>query len=177
MNLNTGREDLVALDASLAGALAAGDVETAEALSGAALPRPFALPPLLDEDIAAFAEALRRTPDERGWWGWLVTADRQVVGFVICSRPSDEGVSMIGWSTYPHACGRGHASRAAARVMEWALATGAVRCVRATIPPALESSIRVARRIGLSEAGSQVVGEIGVVRVFERRANAIPTVF
>jgi RimJ/RimL family protein N-acetyltransferase len=169
MVLQTGQEELVPLDAALASALAGGEYERAETLGGVVFPRPFALPPLLEDDIATFADALRRAPEERGWWGWLVTADsRRVVGFVICSKPAPDGTSMIGWSTYAHAQRRGHASRAAQAVMEWAVSTGTVRRIRATIPPALTSSLGIARRLGLTYAGTEVNREAGEVHVFER---------
>jgi RimJ/RimL family protein N-acetyltransferase len=168
MILAAAHETLHAISTELARALKAHEGSAAQSLISATFPTPFDLPPLLGDDIAAFAGALERHPHDEGWWGWLVIdAARNVVGFVICSKPEGEGVAMIGWSTYPAWRGRGHAVCAARAIIDWAFATGQVKTIRATIPPSLEASLAVARRAGLSHVGRRSDPEVGELEVFE----------
>jgi RimJ/RimL family protein N-acetyltransferase len=168
LRLSTSHEELIALDASLAFALARRDVTRARELTAAVFPRPFALPPLLDTDIAQFAEKLATAPDQEGWWGWLVIDSmRTIVGFVLCTPPDADGVSMIGWSTYPEHRGKGHARRAAQTLVEWAFRFASVRVIRATIPPALDASRHLATRLGMTLVGTDMNDEVGEVHVFE----------
>lgn len=168
LRLSTSQEELIALDAELASALAHRESTRARELTAAVFPRPFALPPLLEDDIATFAAKLAAAPDQQGWWGWLIIGPaRLVVGFVICTPPDGDGVSMIGWSTYEAHRGKGHARRAAKALIEWAFQSPAVRVMRATIPPSLDASRHLAARLGMTRVGSDPHAEVGEVHVFE----------
>jgi RimJ/RimL family protein N-acetyltransferase len=59
----------------------------------------------------------------------------------------------LGWNTYSAFWGQGFASEAAAAVLNYALEIRREPTVRALIAPANESSLRVARRLGLAYAG------------------------
>jgi RimJ/RimL family protein N-acetyltransferase len=168
LRLSTSREELLALDAELASALARHEATRARELTAAVFPRPFALPPLLADDIAEFAKKLAAVPDQEGWWGWLVIGPaRAVVGFVLCTPPNSDGVSMIGWSTYEAHRGNGHARRAAQALIEWAFQCASVRVIRATIPPSLDASRHLATRLGMTSVRASAHPAFGEVEVYE----------
>jgi RimJ/RimL family protein N-acetyltransferase len=167
--LSTPRLRLVAITAALAAALRRSDVAEAEHLISATFPAPFALPPLLDDDLPQFGEALQANPAEVGWWGWLVIAPeaQRVVGWVMCTRPDPDGVTLLGWSVYPDSQGAGYATEASQALLAWAFAHADVCTARATIPPALGPSVRVAAKLGMTLARTESHPEVGAVQVFE----------
>lgn len=116
------------------------------------------------------------TPDELGWWVWLAVrrADAAAVG--VCGfggPPGPSGTVAMGYSVYPDLEGRGYATEVALAVMEWAFSRPGVRAVRATVPLWNDGSIAVARKLGMSVAGSDSHPEAGEVTVYERRNEGL----
>lgn len=170
ITLGTERLDILPLRAELARALSRADRDSAHDWTAARFPEPFRLPPLLDEDIGRFADALAREPDRAGWWGWLVVArkSQDVVGFVLCAEPEADGFSLVGWSLYPPFEGHGYATEAMQGLFEWLFAHEAVKGARATIPPMLTRSLRVAEKLQMVRTGTRPHREFGSVGVYDR---------
>lgn len=78
----------------------------------------------------------------------------------------------LGWNTYRAFWGRGFANEAAAAALHHALE---IRCepkVRALIAAANESSLRVARRLGLThEAETEIYGKAVGIYTRERKGS------
>lgn len=144
--------------------------------TGAAFPDPPEPPPLFGADLSGFRDRMAETPDELGWWAWLVLRRDDAVAVGVCGLggpPGPGGTVAMGYSVYPRLEGRGYATEAARAVMEWALARPGVRCVRATVPLWNAGSIAVARKLGMSAVGTDSHPEAGEVAVYERRIESL----
>lgn len=95
-----------------------------------------------------------------GWWAVEDKATGQVVGNVGAFFREASNVMELGWNTYRACWGQGFANEAAAAVLKHAFEIRRESKVRALITPANESSLRVARRLGLTyEAETEIYGK------------------
>jgi RimJ/RimL family protein N-acetyltransferase len=138
--------------------------------TGAAFDVPVSTPPLFGEDLPEFRDRMAETPDELGWWVWLVSvrADTRAVG--VCGlggRPGNDGSVVLGYSVYPADEGRGYATEAAGALVRWALTQPGVKRVRATVPTWNLGSVAVARKLGMTEVRHEVHPEVGEVAIYE----------
>ena len=99
-----------------------------------------------------------------GWWTVEEKETGELVGNVGAFFREDCSVMELGWNTYRACWGRGYASEAAAAALHHALEIRREPKVRAVIAAANESSLRVARRLGLTyEADTEIHGKsVGV---------------
>jgi RimJ/RimL family protein N-acetyltransferase len=103
-----------------------------------------------------------------GWWAVEEKETGQVVGTMGAFFREETTVMELGWNTYRAFGGRGYANEAAAAAMHHALEIRREPTVRALIASANESSLRVARRLGLRyEAETEIHGK--AVGIYTRR--------
>lgn len=84
-----------------------------------------------------------------GWWAVEEKETGRLVGSVGAFFREDSTVMELGWNTYRAFWGQGLANEAAAAAMHHAFETRREPKVRALIASGNESSLRVARRLGL----------------------------
>ena len=95
-----------------------------------------------------------------GWWAVEEKATGRLVGCVGAFFREDATVMELGWNTYRACWGQGFANEAAAAALHHAFETRREPKVRALIDSANESSLRVARRLGLTyEADTELYGK------------------
>jgi RimJ/RimL family protein N-acetyltransferase len=95
-----------------------------------------------------------------GWWAVEEKATGRLVGNVGAFFREDATVMELGWNTYRACWGQGFATEAAAAALHHAFETRREPKVRALIAAANESSLRVARRLGLTyEADTEIYGK------------------
>jgi RimJ/RimL family protein N-acetyltransferase len=95
-----------------------------------------------------------------GWWAVEERQTGQLVGNVGAFFREESTVMELGWNTYSAFWGQGFASEAAAAALNYALEIRREPKVRALIASANESSVRVAKRLGLTyEAEIEMHGE------------------
>jgi RimJ/RimL family protein N-acetyltransferase len=166
------RLDLLPLTVDALEALIARDQPALEAATGARFPVPLAAPPLMDDALPYFRDALLANPDAAPWWARLLVVREtgEVAGAAgFTGGPDADGTVTLGYSIYPSCQRQGLASEAAATLVAWALAQPGVRVVRATIPPGHIASERVAENAGLRRTGRLVDDpDEGPVEVWER---------
>jgi [ribosomal protein S5]-alanine N-acetyltransferase len=98
----------------------------------------------------------------------VLTSTHEAVGTIGFHGPPDEhGMVEIGYSIHPRFRRRGLASEAADGMWQWAAAAGA-RILRATISPANEPSLALARHAGFAHVGEQYDERDGLELIFER---------
>jgi len=104
-----------------------------------------------------------------GWWAVEDKETGQVVGTVGAFFREESTVMELGWNTYRALWGQGFANEAAAAAVDYVLEIRREPTVRALIASANESSLRVARRLGLAyEAESEVNGKAVGIYVRKR---------
>lgn len=104
-----------------------------------------------------------------GWWSVEEKASGRLVGSVGAFFREDSTVMELGWNTYRAFWGKGFANEAAAAVLHHALEIRREPKVRALIASGNESSLRVARRLGLAyEADTEMHGKAVGVYTCER---------
>ncbi len=107
-----------------------------------------------------------------GWWSVEETETGRLVGNVGAFFREDSTVIELGWNTYRACWGQGYANEAAAAVLKHAFEIRHEPKVRALIGAANESSLRVAKRLGLTyEAETEVYGK--AVGMYTRTPAAI----
>ena len=107
--------------------------------------------------------------DGAGWWAVEDKETGQVVGTVGAFFREESTVMELGWNTYRAFWGRGFANEAAAAAVDYAFEIRREPTVRALIASANESSLRVARRLGLTyEAESEIYGKAVSIYVRKR---------
>lgn len=104
------------------------------------------------------------SPDgSQRWLNWAVRAraSGEAVGTVDATLPIDESatVAELGWMIGSAYQGQGFAKEAVGLVADWLRSRG-VRCLRAHIHPQHETSMAVARSIGLVPTGALAEGEV-----------------
>jgi len=99
-----------------------------------------------------------------GWWAVEDKQTGQLVGSVGAFFREGATVMELGWNTYRAFWGQGYANEAAAAALHHAFETRCEPKVRALIASANESSLRVARRLGMTyEAEAEIHGKaVGV---------------
>ncbi|MDB5960786.1 MAG: hypothetical protein JWP59_2080, partial [Massilia sp.] len=98
--------------------------------------------------------------DGAGWWAVEERRTGQLVGNVGAFFREQSGVMELGWNTYRAFWGQGFANEAAAAALHYALEIRGEPKVQALISAANESSLRVARRLGLThEADTEIYGK------------------
>lgn len=150
------RLDLPPLTVEALAALIAGDRSALEAATGTCFPEPLAAPPLMEDALPAFLNALRADPVAAPWWARMIVLREtgEAAGSIGFSGPPDDsGTVTMGYSLYPAFQGKGIASEAARALVAWALAQPGARRVRATIRPGHVASERVAAAAGLRRTG------------------------
>jgi RimJ/RimL family protein N-acetyltransferase len=104
-----------------------------------------------------------------GWWAVEEKETGQVVGTIGAFFREDATVMELGWNTWRAFGGKGYANEAAAAVVHHALEIQREPKVRALIASDNESSLRVARRLGLRyEAETEIHGKVVGVYTRER---------
>lgn len=104
-----------------------------------------------------------------GWWAVEEKETGRPVGTIGAFFREESTVMELGWNTYRACWGRGFANEAAAAVLHHAFETRREPKVRALIASANESSLRVARRLGLAyEAETELYGKAVGVYTRER---------
>lgn len=142
------------------------------AATGAEAPDPFVAPPLTDDVMDSFRDAVAADPDLRPWFfRWVIERERgTLVGSAgFGGRPNDDGLVYLGYSIYAADAGRRYASEAARALGDWALVQPGVAAVQATIKPDNPASLRVAAKAGMRKVGELKTDEDGLVEVWERR--------
>jgi RimJ/RimL family protein N-acetyltransferase len=95
-----------------------------------------------------------------GWWAVEERQTGQLVGSVGAFFREESTVMELGWNTYSAFWGQGFANEAAAAALNYALEIRREPKVRALIASANESSLRVARRLGLTyETETELYGK------------------
>jgi RimJ/RimL family protein N-acetyltransferase len=95
-----------------------------------------------------------------GWWAVEERQTGQLVGNVGAFFREESTVMELGWNTYSAFRGQGFANEAAAAALNYALEVRSEPKVRALIASANESSLRVAKRLGLTyEAETEIDGK------------------
>ena len=101
-----------------------------------------------------------------GWWAVEEKETGQLVGAFFREEST---VMELGWNTYRAFWGRGYANEAAAAVLHHAFEVRREPKVRALIASANESSLRVAKRLGLAyEAETEIYGQTAGIYTRER---------
>lgn len=109
-----------------------------------------------------------------GWWAVEDKETGQPVGNVGAFFREDSTVMELGWNTYRAFWGRGYANEAAAAVVNHALEIRREPKVRALIASANASSLRVARRLGLThEADTEIYGKTVGIHTRERESPVV----
>jgi RimJ/RimL family protein N-acetyltransferase len=109
-----------------------------------------------------------------GWWTVEEKATGQVVGSVGAFFREESTVMELGWNTYRAFWGQGFANEAAAAALNHALEVRREPKVRALIASANESSLRVAKRLGLMyEADTGIAGKAVGVYTRQREGSVV----
>ena len=95
-----------------------------------------------------------------GWWAVEEKETGRLVGSIGAFFREDSSVMELGWNTYRAFWGQGFANEAAAAAVHHALEIRREPKVRALIAATNESSLRVAKRLGLTyEADTEIYGK------------------
>ncbi len=170
LTLDTDRLVLTALTRTALNAWLNQDARVLREATGAEFAEPVQVPPLFGEDLPMFRDRMTETPDELGWWVWLVhrREDDRAVG--VCGlggRPLD-GSTMLGYSVYPSFEGRGYATEASLALIGWVFMQPGAQRVVATVPVGHAASSSVALKLGMAAVGRDsdpTVGEWVVYQV------------
>jgi RimJ/RimL family protein N-acetyltransferase len=108
-----------------------------------------------------------------GWWAVEEKETGRLVGSVGAFFREEATVMELGWNTYRAFWGQGFANEAAAAALKHALEIRREPKVRALITAANESSLRVARRLGLAyEAETEIYGKAVGIYARELRTSS-----
>jgi len=109
-----------------------------------------------------------------GWWAVEEKETGQLVGSVGAFFREESNVMELGWNTYRNFWGQGFANEAAAAALNHALEIRREPKVRALIASANESSLRVAKRLGLTyEAETEIHGKAVGIYTLEREGSPV----
>jgi RimJ/RimL family protein N-acetyltransferase len=109
-----------------------------------------------------------------GWWAVEEKETGRLVGNVGAFFREDSTVIELGWNTYRAFGGRGYANEAATAAVNHAFEIRREPKLRALIDSANESSLRVARRLGLTyEAETELHGKAIGMYTRERDSSAV----
>ena len=113
--------------------------------------------------------------NELRWGGYFVVdeATREIVGScAFKSAPTEEGAVEIAYFTYPGFEGRGYATGMAAKLIELASSSPAVRRIVAHTLPEPNASTRVLERVGMTFVGEVIDPEDGRVWRWQMQTGA-----
>jgi RimJ/RimL family protein N-acetyltransferase len=117
-------------------------------------------------------EALRRATGAPAEWGGYLAVDdetRAVIGTCAYKGPPDADAGIeIAYFTFPEFERQGYGGAMAAALLDLAVASGAVRVVRAHTLPAANASTRILARLGFTNTGTVVDPDDGPVWRWER---------
>ena len=114
--------------------------------------------------------------DGAGWWAVEEKETGRLVGNVGAFFREESTVMELGWNTYRAFGGQGFANEAAAAVVNYALESRREPKVQALIASTNESSLRVARRLGLVyEADTEIYGKAVGIYAREPALRARPS--
>ena len=169
-SIPTPRFELVSMSLAFMRHLRAGDFEAASTEIGAAIPR------TLRDDLVDFLgyriPALEADPSIQPWIGRVIVASapegrREGIGTIGFHGPPDaNGRVEIGYSIEPSWRRQRVASECVDALLAWAGSRGVSR-FRASVAPDNEPSLRIIRRLGFREVGSQIDEIDGLELVFE----------
>jgi RimJ/RimL family protein N-acetyltransferase len=109
-----------------------------------------------------------------GWWAVEEKETGRLVGNVGAFFREESTVMELGWNTYRAFWGQGFANEAAAAALHHAFEVRREPKVRALIASANESSLRVARRLGLTyEADTEIFGKAAGVYTRDRAGPVV----
>ena len=112
--------------------------------------------------------------DGAGWWAVEEKETGRLVGNVGAFFREESTVMELGWNTYRAFWGRGFANEAAAAALHHAFEIRREPKVRALIAAANASSLRVARRLGLThESETEIYGRAAGVYTREREGPVV----
>lgn len=166
------RVRIVHLSGPVFDALAAGDLQTAEAASPVPLTA-YVAGPDGHELWRRRSEQVQQDPTAAGWvTGVIYDEDtNMVVGRAGYHGPPDDvGMVEIGYAVDPEHRRRGYARAALELLLERAAAEPAVTTVRVTISPHNTASSSLTAQYGFTEVGEQWDDEDGVELIYERTA-------
>jgi RimJ/RimL family protein N-acetyltransferase len=173
--VETERLELVPWTLELIDGFLTRDRAMAESALDVTFPEPFGPPPETGDVLDYFRATVASDRSAGAFVPRLIVRreDRLAAGSIGINLPDGEGVAMIGYSIYPSLSGQGHASEAAAALVEWGLWLPGVTVIRATIPVGHTASELVAGRAGLTATGEQVEDEADgmTLNVWERRSD------
>jgi len=125
-------------------------------------------------NLAAFrAEQLRERPADAPWLlRAIVRAEegrpREAIGYLnFHAAPDEAGQVEIGYTLLPAARGQGYAIEAVRAMLAWATREHGVRRFRASVAPDNEPSLRLIRKLGFVQTGSQIDPVDGLELVHE----------
>jgi [ribosomal protein S5]-alanine N-acetyltransferase len=147
------------------------------------------------EEIRAQIEALFPADKAHVSAGWLArlreaaVADPWEHGFALRQRetgavigtagfkgpPTDDGIVEIAYGIAPEHQGKGYATEAAHALVDYALASGRVRIVRAHTLPEENASTRVLAKCGFRRVGEVIDPEDGLVWRWEKKNDPART--
>lgn len=160
---------IVHLSPEVLGALAEGDIGTADALS------PVPLTPWLvsDEAIGTWKRRARQvidTPEDLDWVTGLIWAPAagSVVGKAgFHGAPDPEGMVEVGYHVDPAYRRHGYARAALLTLVNRARTDARVRTLRATVSPVNSGSLGLIAQLPFVEVGEQWDDEDGLETIFE----------
>lgn len=113
--------------------------------------------PDLDHTRAWIGRIRKRYADtgaERGFWALELRDSGEIVGATICSPlPGGDGEHEIGWHVFPSRQGNGYATESGRGAASYGFEVLDLDEVLATIMPANEPSLAVARKLGMQHVG------------------------
>lgn len=181
-SLTSRRLELVPLTPKVLEALLAGRRDDAAALLGAKIQAGW--PAAADK--ALLARRLDQMRSEPASARWLVRAlvlradgPASMVGHAGFHGPpgvnglEDPAALELGYTVFAEHRGRGYATEAAGRLIEWAQAEGVRRFI-ASVAPANEPSLTIVRKLGFVQTGEQWDDEDGLELVFELHGDEVP---
>ncbi len=115
----------------------------------------------------SFREYLRESTASDPWrdgFGVLLVEEKRVIGLASFNgQPDAEGVVEISYAIAPGYTSRGLATAAARLLIAYALASGAVRTVRAHTAPEENASTRILQKCGFQKEGTIDHPEDGLI--------------
>jgi RimJ/RimL family protein N-acetyltransferase len=174
--LETDKTIVTPLTLEIAEGMIARDQAVLETESRLKFPRPFQLPPMMDDFLPAVVQRLRYEPGQVGWWGWLFfeKESRKVLGTVGVSGPPDDTGSVgIAYSIYADQENKGYTKEATKAVADWILAQEGVKSLRMTIHPKNFAAVRIAQHAKFELKGTVDDRVVGEVHLYEAKKRVI----
>ena len=173
--LYTARLQLVPITLPVVEAMMTGRRDDAEKVLEASLPDAWPGRALVERAFSASLDRIRESPEVRLWGDRVMLArsgPRRVVGSVVFhGAPCGDGTVEVAYGVEHESQGQGYATEAVGVSVEWALAQGGVRIVRATTPSWHLASRRVLEKCGFALVGSHDDGDmVGELLEYERRS-------